>query len=295
MTLLRGSRVCVAFGPGRPTLLINDQIRVYDQNPQALRELAAGSADYLVALAAAGEAAGCAAADILLDHPELDEAAALPLVCRAVDAALGCPLSLDTRRPEAIDAALDGYAGKALLNSVTGERESLRTLLPVAVKHGMAVVALLIDGAAIPDTWQARLRLARDILACTDAAGIPRDDVVFDAVCMAAATQVGAMAVTLDTLRAIHGELNMSTVLGIGNAGYGMPTPTRIDLAFLLAAIPAGLDAALVDYRTENLHSLTRAADFLSGRDPVGAGYIDLHRRARAAARGKERAGVATD
>jgi 5-methyltetrahydrofolate--homocysteine methyltransferase len=283
MTLLRGSRSCVEFGPGRPTLLINDQIRVYDQAPQALSQLRAGAADYLVSVAQAGDAAGCPAADVLLDHPEIDETAALPLVCRAIDAAVGCPLSIDSRRPDAIDAALDGYTGKALLNSVTGERDSLRTLLPVAVRHGMAVVALLIDGAAIPATWQARLRLARDILAYTDAAGIARDDVVFDAVCMAAATETGSMAVTLDTLAAIHGELNMSTVLGIGNAGYGMPTPTRIDLAFLLAAIPCGLDAALVDYRTENLRSLTLAADFLSGRDPLGAGYLQLYRRERAA------------
>jgi 5-methyltetrahydrofolate--homocysteine methyltransferase len=283
MTLLRGSRSCVEFGPGRPTLLINDQIRVYDQAPRALSELRAGAADYLVSIAQAGAAAGCPAADVLLDHPEVDEAAALPLVCRALDAAVGCPLSIDSRRPEAIDAALDGYEGKALLNSVTGERESLRTLLPVARRHGMAVVALLIDGIAIPATWQARLRLARDILAYTDAAGIPRDDVVFDAVCMAAATEAGSMAVTLDTLEAIHGELNMSTLLGVGNAGYGMPTPTRIDLAFLLAAIPRGLDAALVDYHTENLSSLALAADFLSGRDPLGAGYLRLYRRERAA------------
>jgi 5-methyltetrahydrofolate--homocysteine methyltransferase len=289
MTLLRGSCSSVEFGPGRPTLLINDQVRVYDQAPQALGELRSGSANYLVSVARAGTAAGCGATDVLLDHPDVDETAALPLVCRAIDEAVGCPLCIDSRRPEAIDAALDGYRGKALLNSVTGERESLRTLLPVAARHGMAVVALLIDGTAIPATWQARLRLAREILAHTDAAGIPRDDVVFDAVCMAAATEVGAMAVTLDTLAAIHGELNMSTLLGIGNAGYGMPTPTRIDLTFLLAAIPRGLDAALVDYRTENLHSLTRAADFLAGRDPLGAGYVGLYRRQRKAATEKER------
>ncbi len=286
MTILRGSRSCVEFGPGRPTLLINDQVRVYDQAPEALAQLRSGAADYLVDVARAGQAAGCLAADVLLAHPDLDETATLPRVVRALDDALGCPLSIDSRSPAGLDAALDGYSGKALLNSVTAERAVLHSLLPVAVRHSMALVALLIDDVRIPTTWQGRLGLARDILAYTDAAGIPHDDVVFDAVCMAAATEPEAMAVTLDTLAAIHGELGLSTILGIGNAGYGMPTPTRIDLAYLLAAIPAGLDAALVDYRTENLLPLTLAADFLSGRDGRGAGYLRFYRRTRGRTRG---------
>ena len=41
--------------------------------------------------------------------------------------------------------------------------------------------------------------------------------------------------------------IGVATILGIGNAGFGMPDQTRIDLAYLLAAIPWGLDADLVD------------------------------------------------
>ncbi len=281
MTQLIGSRTSVEFGPGQPVLLINDQIRVYDQAPQALAELLVGRCDYLVQLAHEGAASGCQAVDILIDHPALGEAEALPRVFRAIDAALGCPISIDSRNPYAIEAALDGYSGKALLNSISGEQELLDRLLPLIVKHKLAVVALLVNDVHVPQTWQERLAVARAILARTDAAGIPREDIVFDAVCMAASTLPGSMQVTLDTLAAIHGELGMSTLLGIGNAGFGMPDPTRIDLAYLVAAVPWGLDAALVDYHTPNLLAAARAIDFLSGRDPVGAHYIGLYRPAR--------------
>jgi 5-methyltetrahydrofolate--homocysteine methyltransferase len=281
MTQLIGSRSAVEFGPDQPVLLINDQIRVYDQTPQVVAELAEGRCDTLVQLAREGEAAGCRAVDILMDHPALVEADVLPRVVRAIDAAVGCPISLDSRNPLAIERALDGYTGKALLNSISGERELLDTLLPLVVKHGLAVVALLVNDVRVPQTWQERLAVARDILARTDAAGIPRADVVFDAVCMAASTLPGSLQVTLDTLAAIHGELGMSTLLGIGNAGFGMPDQTRIDLAYLVAAVPCGLDAALVDYHTENLLVASRAIDFLSGRDPTGAAYIGLYRAAR--------------
>jgi 5-methyltetrahydrofolate--homocysteine methyltransferase len=130
----------------------------------------------------------------------------------------------------------------------------------------------------VPETWQERLEIAHKILDVTDEAGIPRDDVVFDCVCLAAAAVPDSMQATLDTLKAVHGELGMSTILGIGNAGFGMPHQTRLDMLYLAIGASWGLDAALVDYRTENLAYYARGVDFLTGRDQYGQGYIALHR-----------------
>jgi hypothetical protein len=86
------------------------------------------------------------------------------------------------------------------------------------------------------------------------------------------------MQVTLETLKAFHQELNVATTLGIGNAGHGMPTPPLIDLAFLIAAVPWGLDSALVDPQTPFLIEEVRAIDFLTARDPYGLRYIKYYR-----------------
>ncbi len=278
MTKLIGTRSAVEFGPGLPILLINDQVRVYDQDPAILDELKGGRCQRIVQLARDGASRGCRAVDLLVDHPGLDEAECLPLVFRAVDQALGCPISIDSRNPDAIERALDGYPGKPLLNSVAYEPGLLSRLLPLAVKYRTAVVAMLVDEARIPHTWRGRLGVARKLVRATDGAGIPRDDVVFDCVCMAASTMPNSMQVTLDTLKAVHEELGMSTILGIGNAGFGMPDPTRIDLAYLNIAVSWGLDAALVDFRTQDLLATTLAVDFLTGRDPYGAGYLAWYR-----------------
>ena len=98
MTTWLGTRTSVEFGPGRPLLLINDQLRVYDQQPLVLASLCTGDVTPLVQLAIAGAQQGCRAVDLLLDHPELDERETLPLVVRAVDQALGCPISLAESR-----------------------------------------------------------------------------------------------------------------------------------------------------------------------------------------------------
>lgn len=278
MTKLTGTASQVEFGPGLPILLINDQLRVYDQDPIILEELRAGHCGRLVQLAQQGASRGCRAVDVLIDHPALDEAERLSLVFRAVDQALGCPISIDSRNPTAIERTLAGYPGKPLLNSIAYEPDLLARMLPLVAKYKTAVVAMLVDHVSIPQTWQARIAVAHKILRATDEACIPREDVVFDCVCMAASTVPNSMQVTLDTLKAVHEEFGMSTILGIGNAGFGMPDQTRIDLAYLLAAVPWGLDAALVNPDTPDLVESVRAIDFLAGSDPYGRDYIDHYR-----------------
>ena len=279
MTKLIGTCSTVEFGPGLPVLLINDQLRVYDQEEAVLEELQTGNCSHLVQLALDGAERGCRAVDLLIDHHSLNEEELLPLVVRAIDEALGCPISIDSRNLSAIDRALEGYSGKALLNSIVYEKEVLDDLLPLVVKHKMAVIAMLVDDVRIPETWQERLAIARKIVQITDEVGIPRDDVVFDCVCLAASAVPNSMQVTLDTLRAVHEELGMSTLLGIGNAGFGMPDQTRLDMVYLTIGASWGLDAALVDFHTEGLLAYTKAADFLTGRDLYGANYISLYRK----------------
>jgi 5-methyltetrahydrofolate--homocysteine methyltransferase len=251
-----------------------------DQGPEVLAELQEGKLDKILELARIGHRIGLEAADILIDHPALDQKVLLPKIALAVHKEIGCPISLDSRDPEALDAALSALKPyKALINSVTAESDSLADLLPVARKHGAAIVGMPIGHLhGLPKTVEGRLAESRVIIETAERHGIPREDIVIDAICMASSAEPGSMQVTLDTLSALHQELGVATILGIGNAGFGMPDQTRIDLAYLLAAIPWGLDAALVDPATPGLIECARAVDFLTGRDLYGKRYIQHYR-----------------
>jgi 5-methyltetrahydrofolate--homocysteine methyltransferase len=279
MTELTSRSGTLAFGPGRPTVLINDQLRVMDQSPQVLDELRRGRFDKLLDLARWGQQVGTDMVDVLINHVDLDEEELLPRLVVALSEDVGCPISLDSRNPRALDAALQAlHPHKGLINSVSGEPEVLEALLPIARKHGAAIVGMPMGRQhGLPRTLEARLEEVRALLTATDAAGIPRQDVVIDAVCLASAAEPDSMRVTLETLRAVQ-AMGLSTILGIGNAGFGMPEPTRIDLAYLIAAVPWGLNAALVDPATPGLIETVRAVDFLAGNDPTGAGYLRQYR-----------------
>jgi 5-methyltetrahydrofolate--homocysteine methyltransferase len=198
----------------------------------------------------------------------------------AVHEEIGCPIALDSRDPEALAASLSALQPhRALINSVTAETDSLEALLPVAVKYGAAIVGMPIGHLhGMPKTVEGRLAEARVIIEAAANHGIPKEDVVIEAICLASAAEPGSMQVTLDTLRALRRDLEVATILGIDNAGFGMPDQTHVDLAYLLAAVPWGLDAALVDPATLGLVESVRAIDFLIATDPYGLRYIQHYR-----------------
>jgi 5-methyltetrahydrofolate--homocysteine methyltransferase len=270
----------VSFGPGLPVVLINDQLRIMDQAPEVLARLRESEIDPLVTLAHRGQELGTDMVDILINHPELDEVKLLPRIATAVHEAVGCPISLDSRNQRALRAALAALRPyKAMINSVTAEAESLEGLLPIASEYGAALVGMPIgDRYGLPKDAAGRISEARVIIERAADYGIPKDDIVIDAICLASSAEPGSMNVTLETLRRLHEELDVATTLGIGNAGHGMPWKTHIDLAYLIAAVPWGLDSALVDPHTPHLIKQVRAIDFLTARDPYGTRYLAHYR-----------------
>jgi 5-methyltetrahydrofolate--homocysteine methyltransferase len=281
MTILTSKNGTLEFGAGHPTALFNETLGVFDQDPQVLEELRVGQVEKLIELAQRGVEVGLQAVDILIDHPGLNEVELLPKVAKAVSENIGCPISLDSRNPAALEAALEAVSPyKCMVNSVSGEPELLNSLLPVVKKYGAAVIAMTMGKTArMPRTVEERLAEARAIIETTDGYGIPREDVVFDSMVLATSVEPNSMITTLKTQQAIIDEFGCSTMLGIGNSGHGMPNPLWIDLSFLLAAIPWGLNAALVHPDTPGLVDAVLAADFLSNRDPVGEYYIANYRK----------------
>lgn len=280
ITTLSAPKGEVRFGLDLATALINDQLRVMDQSPVILDQLREGNLDGLLELARWGQSIGTDLVDVLVFHPDLDEVELLPRIAARVKDEIGCPVSLDSRNPQALEAALEELRPyKAMINSVTAENDSLETILPIAKKFGAAVVGMPIGHIhGLPQKASERLAEANVIVKACEGIGIPREDIVMDAICFAVSATPGSFLETMETLRLFHQELGVSTILGIGNAGYGMPEPTVIDLAYLVGAISWGLDSALVNPATPGLVETVRAMDFLAGNDSTGQRYIRQYR-----------------
>jgi len=270
----------ISFGIDQPTLCVNDQCGYYYERPEVLAELREGRFDSLVKLARDGLDLGFPVFNVqLMESTLIDrERELVPKAVQVIYEATGCCIAVDSRDPEVVDLALSAYPHKAMCNSVNGEWHNLRSMLPIIAKHGAAIGTALVYEQGIPQTVVERLYVARRIVTMAEEHGISRRDVMIDGVCLPAGVAPDSMRVTLDTLKACHEELGVPTLLGISNAGFMMPNPRLIDLAYFIAAVSWGLDVAMIDPFTPFLPWLAHAMDFLTGIDPYAQDYLAYYR-----------------
>ena len=238
---------------------------------QALRE---GDSAYACAQAVAQAEAGAELLDVNAGLPGIDEAATLERLVTELQAVTDLPLQLDSTKPEALARALRLYNGKPIVNSVNGEEKSLAEILPLCKKYGAAVVGLTLDENGIPPTAEGRLAVARRIVAATDAAGIPREDVYIDCLTLTVSAEQAAAGETLRALSLVKQELGVRTALGVSNISFGLPCRGFMNTTFLTLAMQAGLDLAILNPNTPEMMAAVRAYRVLTGQDQNCADYV---------------------
>lgn len=278
MTTITSAGGKCTFGTGHPTVLAAMLINAL-KNEQLAQQIIRGDLDEVRRLAKVQRQDGVGFLQIMISHPKIDEEKILPRVCQAAHEASGLPLYIDSSNVDAIRRTLDVLPYKPIL-SVSGEERRLGPMLQLVKECGAAVICLCMDGSGIPETAAGRLAIAEKIIGRAREAGIPDEDLVIDPLVMAAGVSgPESMPVTLEVLRQVKEKYDFATFLGIDNAGFAMPYKDTIDLAYLIAAIPAGMDAALLEpplQSTIGREGLTLlfAANFISGRDPYARQYL---------------------
>ncbi len=217
---------------------------------------------------------GAGVLDVNVGLPDIDEPAALSAVVDELQGAVDLPLQIDSSNPAALEAAARRYAGKPLLNSVSGKESSLAAVLPVARKYGAAVLGLTLDDSGIPRTAEERLEVARKIVSRAMELGIPRDDVYIDCLTLTASAQQDQAGETLKAVRMAREKLGVKTVLGVSNVSFGLPRRPLVNRTMLAAALANGLSAAIVNPGDRNMSETIAAWRVLSGEDPGARDYI---------------------
>lgn len=283
MTTISGTKNICTFGVGNPTVMAAMLINTL-KNETLANELIQGNFEGVKELAARQRGDGVGMLQIMIAHPEIDEEKLLPMVCKAAQDTAGLPLYIDSTNISAIRKTMDLVPGKPIL-SVNGDPERLYPMLEFVKESGAAVICLCMDEHGIPPTAIGRLEIMHKIVEQARKLGIQEDDLVIDPLVLAVGfSEPDSMLVTLEVLREVKRTTPFSTFLGIDNAGFAMPYKDNIDLAYLLAAIPAGLDVALIDpplcshVGREGLNLLF-AANLIGGRDPYAKQFLAYLRR----------------
>ena len=122
--------------------------------------------DYILNEGVKQEEKGVQILDVNVGLPDIDECEMLRTAVCELQTVTDLPLQIDTSDSAAMEAALRRYNGKAMINSVNGKEESMRSVFPLVKKYGGVVVALTLDESGIPATAQGRIAIAKKILKC---------------------------------------------------------------------------------------------------------------------------------
>jgi 5-methyltetrahydrofolate--homocysteine methyltransferase len=230
----------VIIGGGRPTVLIGERI-----NPTGKKRLAealkSGDLSVVREEAQAQVAAGADILDVNVGATGVDEVAMLPEAVKAVAEVVDVPLCIDSRKVEALEAALAVCPGRPIVNSVTGEEESLEAVLPLVKERGLSVIGLTLDEEGIPAEAEKRVAIAKRIVKRAEEAGISREDVIIDCLALSLGADVQAGVAALEAIRTVRDDLGVNQTQGASNISHGLPNRPVLNGAYLALAI-SGVD-----------------------------------------------------
>ena len=211
--------------------------------------------------------------DVNVGLPEICESDMLVSAVTELQAIIDLPLQIDTADSTAMEMALRRYNGKAMINSVNGKAESMKTVFPIAKKYGGLIVALTLDENGIPSTAEGRFAIAERIYSEAKKYGISKKDLIFDPLAMAISADPSAGEATLGAVKLLS-ENGYNTSLGISNVSFGLPSRDGVNSVFFATALDRGLSAAIMNPYSADMMRVYHAFKALHGMDENFADYI---------------------
>lgn len=248
-------------------------------NPTGKKKLQAqlkeGKLDLVVQMAEEQERNGAAVLDINMGMNGIDEDAMMQKVIYEVTNTVNLPLCIDSSHVDIIEHALRIYPGRALINSISLEKEKFERLLPIARKYGAMFILLPLSDEGLPKNMEEKKQIIHTIYDRALELGFAKEDIVVDGLVATVGANKKAALETLGTIEYCKRELGLATICGLSNISFGLPERSFVNTAFLTMAISRGLTMAIANPSQELLMNAAFASDLLLNKEGADVRYIE--------------------
>jgi len=204
----------------------------------------------------------------------------LEWIVNTVQEVLDVPFSLDSPNPRALERALKANKNsKPIINSLTGEKERYNAVMPLVVEYNTRIIALCMDDGGMPETAEDRVKIADSLISRLTQKGVPLDDIFIDPMVrpIGIGSQYGVAAIeTIRRVKSLFPEVHIAC--GLSNISFGIPKRRLMNQVFLVAAMTAGMDGAILDPLDKKLMSRLYATETLLGLDEYCVKYLTKFR-----------------
>jgi 5-methyltetrahydrofolate--homocysteine methyltransferase len=273
------ARKTVFFGSGLPVKVVGERINPTGKK-KLQEELKQGLTHEVRRLALEQTQSGAEILDVNAGMPGIDEKQTVVELTTLLSGFTDAPLCLDSSSPAVLEAALRIYPGRALINSISLEKEKIEKILPVAAKYGAMFILLPVSDAGVPETNEKRREIIRKVVAEAETYGFRKEDIVVDGLVMTVSSNQRAALETLEQIEWCAREFGTPSIVGLSNISFGLPERSWINAAFLAMAIGRGLTLTIANPSSELLMGIKMAADVLTTRDRDSLAYIAYCSRA---------------
>lgn len=271
---LTSERKTVAFGLNDNFMIVGERI-----NPTGKKKLQAqlkeGSLEMVSEFAQEQEACGASILDVNMGMSGIDEKAMMLNAIETIGGVTNLPLSIDSSHVDVIEETLRRYPGRALINSISFEKEKVESLLPIAKKYGAMFILLPLSDEGLPKNLEEKIDIIEKIKERAFSIGIRKEDIIVDGLVATVGVNKAAALETLEVIRYCKSN-GLATICGLSNISFGLPERSYVNTAFLTMAIQAGLTMAIANPSQELLVSLAFASDLLLNKEGSDIRYIQM-------------------
>ncbi len=238
-------------------------------------ELKEGSLNLVRTMALEQEENGASILDINMGMNGIDEKEMMLRTIYEVTSTVDCPLCIDSSHVDIIEAALRIYPGRALINSISLEKEKFEKLLPIAKKYGAMFILLPLSDEGLPKDSAEKHGIIRTIMDEAVGIGMAKEDIIVDGLVATIGANPNAALECFETFSYCKNELELPTACGLSNISFGLPERTYVNTAFLTMAIANGLTMAIANPSQELLMNAAFASDMLLNKKESDIRYIE--------------------
>jgi len=273
ISAISSARKTVVFGESFPLTIVGESINPSGKKALA-EDLRSKKFSFLRSLAKEQESNGAQALDVNVAASGVNEAQTMERAIEILSQSFSLPLSIDSADISVIEKALRLYPGRALINSISAEKQKINKLLPVAAKYGAMFILLPVTDKGVPQTAPERKKIIANMFKEVQKRGFSKDDILIDGLVMTISSNPLAASETLKTIKWCRRQFKAKTIVGLSNVSFGLPQRKLINSTFLGLAKKAGLTAAIANPLHVSVKKNKLAENLLLGKDKDATKFV---------------------